>query len=143
MFQRDRDDATVFYKARFGVPRHSINCLVFLVIPLPGLSRVHQKRFLRTFGASAKPKREQLCCLQRDSDESTASFVKTPLGLRGFPINVLVFFLIRALGGSCLHRKCVRTPKPEEEPNNYGINTASGSMSWISPSVGRFSGDNH
>jgi len=31
-----------------------------------------------------KPEREQLCCRQWDSDESTASFVKTPLGLRGF-----------------------------------------------------------
>src|SRR5450755_1621537 len=61
-----------------------------------------------------KPKREQLCCLQRDSDESTASFVKTPLGLRGFRSTSLFSSGYALLEVHCLHRKCVRTPKPRK-----------------------------
>jgi hypothetical protein len=68
--------------------------------------------FLRTLGASAKTKTR---ATRLPSNEIATSqqllLSRLPLGFAAFAINVLVFFLIRALGGSCLHRECVRTPK--------------------------------
>ena len=64
-------------------------------------------RFLRTFGASVKTKREQLCCLQLRRVNNLLSRLPYPW-TSWLSINVLVFFLIRALEAHRSHRKCVR-----------------------------------
>ena len=73
-------------------------------------------RLLRTFGASVKTKREQLCCLQLRRVNNLLSRLPYPWTSR-LSINVLVFFLIRAPGGSLPAPKVRKNPKSEEEPN--------------------------
>ena len=85
MFQLDRDDTNVFVTTRPGVSRNSTNRLCFLWDKCSPDSSVCTKTGSYALSVQVrKPKREQLCCLQRDSDESTASFVKTPLGFAAF-----------------------------------------------------------